>query len=155
MRQRDSEAGTLKGRDSELFNAKPREARGNREETYDSLLTLNFLLFMIDWVKDAPEDACRSKTRAEMRSRLENIILHCEATRNKHFEWYARLLRNHIEGIVTFADYHVTNGVVEGINQRTKTIRRKSYGLSDDEYFLLKVVDSSHKGDWMDQSHKI
>jgi transposase len=40
----------------------------------------------------------------------------------------------------------VTNSKLEGINQRTKTLRRNSYGLPDDEYFFLKLIDPSHKG---------
>ena len=31
-------------------------------------------------------------------------------------------------------------------NQKIKTIRRKSYGLPDDEYFFLKLFDDSRQG---------
>ena len=41
------------------------------------------------------------------------------------------------------ADYKISNGKVEGINQKIKTIRRQSYGLPDDEYFFLKLFDRS------------
>ena len=34
---------------------------------------------------------------------------------------------------------------VEGINQKIKTIRKKSYGLPDDEYFFLKLFDVSRQ----------
>ena len=37
-------------------------------------------------------------------------------------------------------------GKHEGISHKTKTLRRSSYGLPDDEYFFLKLIDSSHKG---------
>ena len=37
-------------------------------------------------------------------------------------------------------------GKHEGISHKTKTLRRSSYGLPDDEFFFLKLIDSSHKG---------
>ena len=60
-----------------------------------------------------------------------------------------------MDGIATFADYKVTNSKLEGINQRTKTLRRNSYGLPDDEYFFLKLIDSSHKGIRHEAPHRI
>ncbi|MCI7252215.1 MAG: transposase, partial [Succinatimonas sp.] len=38
-----------------------------------------------------------------------------------------------------------SNGKIEGINQKIKTIRRQSYGLPDDEYFFLKLFDASRQ----------
>ena len=64
---------------------------------------------------------------------------------DQHFIWFAKLLRNHIDGIISHAEYPLSNGKVEGINQKIKTIRRKSYGLSDDEYFFLKLFDASRQ----------
>ncbi|MEF2914380.1 MAG: transposase [Succinivibrio sp.] len=45
--------------------------------------------------------------------------------------------------MLNHADYKISNGKVEGINQKIKTIRRNSYGLPDDEYFFLKLFDLS------------
>ena len=39
----------------------------------------------------------------------------------------------------------VAKGKVEGVNQKIKTIRMKSYGLPDDEYFFLKLFDDSRQ----------
>lgn len=155
LQELDQAAGTPIGSESELFNIRPSRRKGGLEERYDSLLQRNHKLFMIDLVKDALETAYKAQTREEMRSRMESIILHCRATSDPHFIKYARLLRNHLEGIVSFADFHVTNGKVEGINRKIKTIRRRSYGLPDDEYFFLKLIDMSNMGIRLDRSHKI
>lgn len=34
---------------------------------------------------------------------------------------------------------------IEGINQKIKTIRRQSYGLPNDEYFFLTLLDASRQ----------
>ena len=67
---------------------------------------------------------------------ISNIIKICKGTGNAHFQWFARLLSNHIEGIITHAIYKVTNGKIKGINQRIKTLRRKCYGRPKDLYFF-------------------
>ncbi|MDY5064117.1 MAG: transposase, partial [Succinivibrio sp.] len=41
--------------------------------------------------------------------------------------------------------YPLSYGKVEGVNQKIKTIRRKSYGLPDDECFFLKLFDASRQ----------
>lgn len=55
------------------------------------------------------------------------------------------VVENHLGGIISYAEYPISNGMMEGINQKIKTIRRKSYGLPDDEYFFLKLFDASRQ----------
>ena len=51
----------------------------------------------------------------------------------------------HFEGIIAHATYGIASGKIEGINHKIKTLRRQAYGIPDDEYFFLKVIDTSHK----------
>ena len=67
----------------------------------------------------------------------------CEASSNKHLLWFRRLLDTHFEGIIAHATYQISNGKIEGVNQRIKTLRRHGYGYPDDEYFFLKLIDAS------------
>jgi transposase len=69
----------------------------------------------------------------------------CKATENKHFIWFAKLLEEHMKGIISHARVHISSGKVEGTNQMIKTLRRKGYGYPDDEYFFLKIIDASRK----------
>ena len=110
-----------------------------------SVLSTNLRKNHLDWVKTNLEQAYLKQTSEEMKLYIEEIINYCEGTENKHFIWFARLLRNHIDGIISHAEYPLSNGKVEGINQKIKTIRRKSYGLPDDEYFFLKLFDASRQ----------
>jgi len=80
-----------------------------------------------------------------MKAKIEYIIKICDDSGNEHFQWFGKLLNNHIDGIVSHAKYPLSNGKVEGVNQKIKTIRRKSYGLPDDEYFFLKLFDASRQ----------
>uniref|UniRef100_UPI00402AC7C5 transposase n=1 Tax=Succinivibrio sp. TaxID=2053619 RepID=UPI00402AC7C5 len=48
--------------------------------------------------------------------------------------------------MVSHAKYPLSNGKVKGVNQKIKTIRRKSYGLPYDEYFCLNCLMPQDKG---------
>lgn len=80
-----------------------------------------------------------------MANQITEIIDLCNGTENKHFKWFAKLLLNHFEGIIAHATIKISSAKIEGINNRIKTIRRMSYGLPDDEYFFLKIIDMSRK----------
>lgn len=77
-----------------------------------------------------------------MKAKIEYIIKFCEESENEHFQWFGKFLKDHFDGIVCHAKYPLSNGKVEGVNQKSNTIRRKSYGLPDDEYFFLKQFDA-------------
>lgn len=69
----------------------------------------------------------------------------CKGTGNKHFKWFARLLKNHYESIIAYATFRITSGKIEGVNNKIKTLRRQAYGIPDDEYFFLKAIDVSYR----------
>ena len=87
----------------------------------------------------------RLTSEETMNAYIDEIINTCNETDNKHFKWFANLLKPHKDGIVSHAKYQISNGKIEGINQKIKTIRRQSYGLPDDEYFFLNLFDASRQ----------
>ena len=47
---------------------------------------------------------------------------------------------------MSHAEFGISSGKVEGTNNKIKTLRRQCYGLPDNEYFFLKIMDwTSHK----------
>lgn len=68
-------------------------------------------------------------------------------------EWYGWAVRSRIQPLVTFAKqlkaklpgilahcrYPLHTGVLEGINNRIKVIKRMAYGFRDEAYFFLKI----------------
>lgn len=145
LRRKDDEAReekvTRKG--SELFGTCDVHRKGGNEEIYDELLRENKLLFTADLVKEKLADAYRTFDKAAMSEKITDIIEVCKASDNKHLCWFGRLLSSHFEGIISHAVYKISNGKIEGINQKIKTLRRHGYGYPDDEYFFLKIFDVS------------
>jgi len=75
-----------------------------------------------------------------MAKAISEIMDLCWVSKNDHLRWFRRLLDNHFEGIIAHATYAISSGKIEGVNNRTKTLRRKGYGYADDEYFFLKLM---------------
>lgn len=70
--------------------------------------------------------------------------------------WYARARRSRVEPLRRFAErlaaaveyiinharYPLHTGLLEGMNNKIKVLKRMAYGYRDDEYFFLKIRDA-------------
>ena len=138
-----AEDGTIIVHEGNLFPRMEVSAKGGKEEKYDELMKENKLLFTIDIVKEALDEAYKATDEIEMAEMITGIIDTCLDTGNEHFRWFARLLDSHFEGIIAHASLPYSSGKLEGTNNMIKTVRRQAYGYRDDEYFFLKLFDAS------------
>ena len=136
---------TFYTRGGELFKKPEIVQKPGIEEAYQKLLKDNKLLFTIDFVKELIGKAYKAKKERGMKIFINQAIRGCRTTENKHFLWFARLLENHMDGIISHATMNISSGRVEGTNNMIKTLRRKWYGYPDDDYFFLKIIDQSRK----------
>jgi transposase len=145
QKDKDAKEGKLVSKAGTLFNKPEIKAKGGKLAKYKELIKENELLATVDIVKEMLNDAYQAKKKKVMRKRIDKIIEVCRSTENKHFEWFANLLENHLEGILNHAKYHIGTSKLEGINNMIKTVRRTGYGYPDDEYFFLRLFDASRK----------
>ena len=158
LQQKDKEAleGKVISKGSELFGTEDYVRSEGYEARYDDLLRQNRLLFTADLIKEKLGRAYQMDDPVKMGTAIGEIVFFCYETKNKHFEWFGRLLWKHHEGIVSYAKYKISNGKIEGINNKIKTIRRQAYGYPDDEYFFLKIMDASRSAyERNPKSHRI
>ena len=90
-----------------------------------------------------------------MKEHLNHLWHHTDqiAARAWWYQWYrlaidsdikplirfARNLAVHVEGLLSYTRYRLTTGVLEGMNNKIKVIKRVAYGFRDDEYFFLRI----------------
>ena len=144
-RDRDARAGKVVARGNGLFNKPEAKARGGNRERYEGLIAQNELLAACDIVKEMLSKAYSYRQEKRMRGMMEDIVAVCRGTGDGHFEWFARLVERHMGGIVAHARFQISSGKVEGTNNMIKSLRRAGYGYPDDEYFFLKIFDSSRR----------
>jgi len=82
--------------------------------------------FLTTWIVDAIETACdyELKTGSKVLKPLRNLALS---------------IARHIKGILNYFKYRITNGKIEGINNKIKTLKRQAYGFRDMNYFTLRL----------------
>ena len=150
-KEKDAEKEKVIRKKSVLFNESEVKARSGIEERYAELIKANDLFFKLDIIKETLRIAYICDRKDEMKEHIDNIVDICKGTENEHFIWFSKLLENHIDGILNHAQFNISSGKVEGTNNMIKTLRRTSYGLPDDEYFFLKIMDASRKDiHWME-----
>jgi len=60
-------------------------------------------------------------------------------------ERFADKLKTHLPGILSFCQYPINTGVIEGINNKIKVIKRVAFGYRDLEYFFLRIRGAFHR----------
>lgn len=79
---------------------------------------------------------------AEGGCRLEKWMAKVERSTLTCFDRFLKTLRNHLDAIANYFDKRASSGFVEGMNNKLKTITRRSYGL--------KRIDSLFRRLWLD-----
>ena len=146
LKRKDDEAanGRELRKESKLFGISSITRKGGHEDHYNKILAENELLSTADIVKEKLRHAYTHDNEYDMRVEINEIADICMYdVDNRHLRRFGKLLKDHIDGIITYATYHISTGKVEGINNRVKTLRRVGYGYPDDEYFFLKLIDMS------------
>ena len=126
-----------------LFDLKEIVQKGGKMDRYRELLDQNELFFACDVIKEKLKKAYECSLPMHMGRVISSLIRFCFDSGNKHIIWFGKLLKDHYDGIISYASFHITNGKMEGTNRKIDTIRRDGYGYPDDEYFFLKVIDLS------------
>lgn len=142
-RDQIAEEGKKPRKDSVIFPSQKHTPRGGNLSKYEALLTENGLLVSLDIIKEKLHEAFKITNEVDMENAIMEISNLCIDAHNEHLSWFSKFLLSHIDGIKTHATYAISTGKLEGINNKIKTIRRKSYGLPNDDYFFLKLFDAS------------
>lgn len=145
IREQKREAAAILKSSKYLLLSSPDKLGQDGLQKLEQIFNQNQLLYTAEVIKEAIHYAYTLNDPIEMESTISVIVNLCLETDNPHFIWFSRLIQNHLDGIIMHARYHLSTGKVEGTNNKIKTIRRQAYGFRDDEYFFLKIIDSTNK----------
>jgi transposase len=86
--------------------------------------------FQLFWTYKQPwraEQHLRKWMNSAMRSKLEP------------FKRFVRMLRSHIDGVLAWTKIRVSNGAVEGMNNKIKSISHRSFGFRSAKTFIAAI----------------
>lgn len=103
------------------------------------LLNANKALFLVYVLKDDLKQLWRYRYPAAARRFWEHWYRRAMASRLPALKTFARALAERIDGVISHCRYPLHTGLLEGINNKIKVIKRMAYGFRDDTYFFLKI----------------
>lgn len=119
-----------------------KKIKKSAKEKYQEILKTNEIFVSCDFVKESVTSMYKSETVEEMTKKVTDIINFCDETKNEYFKKFSNLLLKGKERIISYAKHRITSSVIEGVNNKIKTLRRMAYGYRDMLYFFLKIMDS-------------
>lgn len=103
------------------------------------LLKANRALFIVYVLKDDLKQLWRFRYRAAARRFWKQWYRRARSSRIPALMAFAENLSARIEGVISHCRYPLHTGILEGINNKIKVIKRMAYGYRDDAYFFLKI----------------
>jgi len=113
--------------------------RSDQQEQLQELLSMNEALNTVYVLKDQLKQLFTYRCPDRARRALHQWCDLAMASGLPPLERFALGLLNHADGIINHARYPIHTGVLEGIHNKIKVIKRQAYGFRDDHYFILKV----------------
>ena len=111
--------------------------------TLKQVMELNEPIAKAMILKDDFDRFYQSETQEEAIEVLTDWCEKCRESGLPHFKKLAKRLNRWKDGIVSFFKYRITNAVSEGINNKIKVIKRRSYGFHDMDYFFNKILQAT------------
>jgi len=112
-----------------------------QRETLDQIMATNRPLQKAYLLKEDFAEFYACDTREEAEAFLDGWTRRCRQSRLLPFEQLARRLVRWKDGILAYFEHPITNAVSEGINNKAKVLKRRSYGFHDFQYYILKLMD--------------
>lgn len=105
----------------------------------ERLLEVNEQIHIAYVLRDALKEIWKLRCPWAVRRAIKDWCEMAEGSGIGPLKRFARTLRRHRRGIVAHACYPISTGRLEGVNNKIKVIKRRSYGFRDPLYFTLKV----------------
>ena len=127
-----------------LLLRNPENLKAEHIPKLDEALRLNEPLLLAWSLKEELRELWNQSSRKQMHGFLQDWCDHAGQTGIGQMLKMAKTLRTHATGILAYADHPITSGRLEGINNKIKTLTKRSYGFHDENYFILRLLSLHH-----------
>lgn len=106
-----------------------------------TLLDANQPLFTMHAMKEQLRLFWKQGTRDRAESFLKQWCFDALMSGIKQLISVGATILRHWDGLLDYYPHKITNGPLEGLNNKIKTMKRQAYGFRDMEYFKLRLYD--------------
>ncbi|CAJ36557.1 ISL3-like element ISArch13 family transposase [Methanocella arvoryzae] len=128
-----------------LILSREKNLPSEKRETLQELLELNQPLYKAYLLKEQLLDILDARYQNHAMLRLQTWKENVESSGLEEFQALVRTLDRYMYGVTALFKHHITNAGSEGFNTKINIIKRRSYGLQDLEYFMLKILTICRK----------
>jgi len=122
-----------------LKNPDTLDDRHNERERLDEALRINRPLATAYYLKEDLRQFWKQPDKSTAAPFLDDWIARARAADIPTLNTFATTLETHREGILAWYDHPISNGPLEGTNNKIKTMQRQAYGFRDREFFKLRI----------------
>ncbi len=116
------------------------EKKPNYVKRLKSALELNKPLATVYYMKEDLRHLWDWGDRKTASWHLDSWIEMALASGILMLEKFAKTLISHKEGILSYFNFRISTGPLEGTNNKIKTMKRQAYGYRDIDFFKLKIM---------------
>ncbi len=127
-----------------LLLRNPENLKADQIPKLDQALRLNEPLLLGWYLKEELRELWSQPSRKQMEAFLKDWCNKAGQTGIGQMLKMAKTLRTHASGILAYADHPITSGKLEGINNKIRTLTKRSYGFHDENFFILKLLSLHH-----------
>lgn len=110
-----------------------------KQDRLQSLLQVNDPLFTIYTMKEQLRQFWEKDSIEEAIKFLDAWCKDAEHSSIKPLKKIGKALMHHSHGLLNYYLYRISCGLVEGLNNKIKTLKRQAYGFRDMAYFKLRL----------------
>lgn len=122
-----------------LKNPENLDALKDENGRLQKALKLNEPLASAYYLKEDLRQFWNQKTKAEAEKHLTTWIAKAMSSKVAMLIKMAKTLSAHKFGLLSYYDYPISTGPLEGTNNKIKTLQRQAYGFRDMEFFKLRI----------------
>jgi len=117
------------------------ELSDSKRNSLDVLLTANQPLFSMHAMKEQFRLFWSQGTAVQAKSFLLNWAFDALTSGIKQLNAVGSTMLTSMQGLLGYYPHKITNGPLEGLNNKIKTMKRQAYGFRDMEYFKLRLYN--------------
>lgn len=112
----------------------------NEQERLEQALLLNSSLSTAYYLKEDLRQLWFQKNKKQATAYLNDWIARAKSSGIKMLLTFSETLAKHRAGILSYFDFPISTGPLEGTNNKIKTLQKQAYGFRDMEFFKLKIL---------------
>ncbi len=111
----------------------------------ENALDMNEPLMKAYYLKENLREIWKQPCKEDAKRAIDDWLVQAFDSKIQPLVKMAQTIRAHKPYILAWYDYPISNGPIEGINNKIKVLKRQMYGFRNDEFFKLKLYSLHDK----------